>query len=64
LATKTSMDRSDLTHDNLEYEIIEDRMTGNPFGKWWRLLAAEEREGWRQRNDVINLLCSRRLLIW
>jgi len=32
LATKTSMDRSDLTHDNLEYEIIEDRMTGNPFG--------------------------------
>ena len=65
-------------HDGLLHEIIEGGMKGKPTrGRRIQMLhdlanddgydalkqAAEDREGWRQRNDVKNLLYSRRLLM-
>ena len=58
-----------LRHDGLLHEIIEGRMKGKPRGRSQMLhdvvndggyvalkQAAEDREGWRQREDVKNLM--------
>jgi len=68
-----------LRHDGLLHEIIEGRMKGKPTRGRRRIQmlhdlannggfvalkgAAEDREVWRQRKDVKNLLYSRRLLM-
>ena len=68
-----------LRHDGLLHEIIEGRMKGKPTRGRRRIQmlhdlanddgyvalkrAAEDREGWSHREDVKNLLYSRRLLI-
>ena len=68
-----------LRHDGLLHEIIEGRMRGKPTRGRRRIQmlhdlangggfvvlkgAAEDREGWRQTEDVKNLLYSRRLLM-
>jgi len=68
-----------LRHNGLLHEIIEGRMKGKPTRGRRRIQmlygvanddssvalkrAAEDREGWRQRKDVKNLLYSRRQLI-
>ena len=68
-----------LRHDGLLHEFTEDRMKGKPTRGRRRIQmlqdlandggfvalkrAAEDRQVWRQRKDVKNLLCSRRLLM-